>query len=352
MGIIISRFKKKLSTKEQLEKLQHEIEFLEDYKWSTLRSQKHVVGLLFVISGVVFTIVALLFYFYKFNQSTNLQEKVVYSVLLALFPLLVYGAKRGLQWYYVWDIDAQEEKLRAMKREKKKILEKVMETETYKVAKELLEKYDPSALKDKSETRHQVQRVQDSSYSLRNRGSNISARYSPNSTFSSPTPGVRSFQRTPMPGIPPMNISQQMRTPMLAAPRLPRPVFPQNRGVVEKLVDYVVGDGPSNRYALICFNCKSHNGMALKDEFEYLAFRCCYCFTFNPSRKERPFAPRLLPIDAGRPSLTPVVDEPESDSESKKNDTLNIEEVSHVSEIEPIDEDDSEESDTGDRVLM
>lgn len=33
----------------------------------------------------------------------------------------------------------------------------------------------------------------------------------------------------------------------------------------------MLGDGPKNRYALVCSECHSHNGMALKDEFEYLS---------------------------------------------------------------------------------
>uniref|UniRef100_A0A671PXQ7 Endoplasmic reticulum junction formation protein lunapark n=2 Tax=Sinocyclocheilus anshuiensis TaxID=1608454 RepID=A0A671PXQ7_9TELE len=47
------------------------------------------------------------------------------------------------------------------------------------------------------------------------------------------------------------------------------------------------------RYALICQQCLSHNGMALKEEFEYIAFRCAYCYFLNPARKTRPQAPRL-----------------------------------------------------------
>jgi hypothetical protein len=50
---------------------------------------------------------------------------------------------------------------------------------------------------------------------------------------------------------------------------LPRPVLSQHRTVIDRLVDYLVGDGPSNRYALICRQCEFHNGMALKEEFEY-----------------------------------------------------------------------------------
>lgn len=38
---------------------------------------------------------------------------------------------------------------------------------------------------------------------------------------------------------------------------------------MDRLVEYVVGDGPNNRYALICRQCDSHNGMSLKEEFEY-----------------------------------------------------------------------------------
>ena len=53
-------------------------------------------------------------------------------------------------------------------------------------------------------------------------------------------------------------------------PPLPRPVLPRDRGYMDRVVEYLVGDGPNNRYALICRQCQSHNGMALKEEFEYI----------------------------------------------------------------------------------
>jgi hypothetical protein len=40
---------------------------------------------------------------------------------------------------------------------------------------------------------------------------------------------------------------------------------------MDRLLEYLVGDGPQNRYALICVNCSSHNGMAMKEEFEYIS---------------------------------------------------------------------------------
>ena len=53
-------------------------------------------------------------------------------------------------------------------------------------------------------------------------------------------------------------------------PVLPRPVLPRERGTMDRILEYLVGDGPQNRYALICRCCHSHNGMALKEEFEYI----------------------------------------------------------------------------------
>jgi hypothetical protein len=54
---------------------------------------------------------------------------------------------------------------------------------------------------------------------------------------------------------------------------MPRPILQRDRSYLDKLVEYLVGDGPSNRYALICKECESHNGMALKEEFEYLGMK-------------------------------------------------------------------------------
>jgi len=96
-----------------------------------------------------------------------------------------------------------------------------------------------------------------------------------------PTPGSKiTMQQRSMYGAPP-------------GPPLPRQVLPRDRSYVDKIFESLVGDGPQNRYALICRYCQSHNGMALPEEFEYLGFRCCYCFHMNEPRKLRPNAPRL-----------------------------------------------------------
>jgi len=72
---------------------------------------------------------------------------------------------------------------------------------------------------------------------------------------------------------------------------LPRPIIAPNRTIFDKILDYIIGEGPNNRYydiinliylnkkcinffliryALICKSCHFHNGMALKEEFEFV----------------------------------------------------------------------------------
>merc|ERR1719318_722210 len=92
---------------------------------------------------------------------------------------------------------------------------------------------------------------------------------------------------------PPLVGTGGARAPSAPFPPLPRPILARDRGYLDKFVEFLVGDGPANRYALICRQCQSHNGMALREEFLFLAYRCCYCSCWNPARKQRPVAPRL-----------------------------------------------------------
>ena len=84
-----------------------------------------------------------------------------------------------------------------------------------------------------------------------------------------------------------------------------------------QMVEYLVGDGPNNRYALICSKCHSHNGMALRDEFEYLNFRCAYCYHLNPAKKKKP----MLEAVGGASSTHPTTGRERTGSTSTKEDS-------------------------------
>ena len=55
--------------------------------------------------------------------------------------------KKMVTWYYKCKISKNQDKLSTMQSEKKKILDEVTETETYKKAKEILLKFAPDQLR-------------------------------------------------------------------------------------------------------------------------------------------------------------------------------------------------------------
>ncbi|XP_074652279.1 endoplasmic reticulum junction formation protein lunapark-B-like [Tubulanus polymorphus] len=309
MGSIISRWRKKPTTVEQLESLEKEIKSYEKSRAQNLQSQKTIVGYLIVWSIVLYIIAALVFYFGYFP--TNWTERILHSLPLIIFPGLIWLLKRFLHWYFIQRTSRTDGKLRDLRTKKKDILEEVMEKEVYKKAKEILEKFDPEQFK-------KIEKPISTPLSDRLRtpglGSDVRHRTPGGSPPGSiPHTGTPRLPRPPVTNqrhiFPPSASmqqkngfpnSQQPGSPAAAlygppGPPLPRPIIPRDRTNVDRLVEYLVGDGPQNRYALICRQCLSHNGMALKEEFEYMSFRCCYCYTINPARKNRPHAPRLEP---------------------------------------------------------
>ena len=51
----------------------------------------------------------------------------------------------------------------------------------------------------------------------------------------------------------------------------------QNRMMITKLIQMIVGDGPDYLYALICPNCYHHNGFIDKDSRDTIKYTCKYC---------------------------------------------------------------------------
>ncbi|KAM9483356.1 endoplasmic reticulum junction formation protein lunapark-B isoform 2-T2 [Clarias gariepinus] len=330
MGAIISRWKAKPSTVDRLEDLDKEIKDLEEFRTKNQRMQKLWVGRLLFHSAALYLFTCFcVYYLYLPDEWIS---RLITALPLIAFPAVVWFARKLLIVLFSKRTERNNEKLEDLKAEKKKILEEVMETETYKNAKLILERFDPES-KSKVEaeaTPVRPQMTPKPGQELRHR----------HIAMATPGPVLRPLQpgatplppgATPLPpgatplrtapGGPPENVHgtpvsslvlgsgmetpPQMRrsmspySPVLGTgmhppgPPMARPILPRERSAVDRVIEYLVGDGPQNRYALICQQCFSHNGMALKEEFEYLAFRCAYCYVMNPARKTRPQAPRL-----------------------------------------------------------
>ncbi|XP_011165464.1 endoplasmic reticulum junction formation protein lunapark-A isoform X1 [Solenopsis invicta] len=308
MGIILSRFQKKKTTIEILESLDTQIKDIQQYGQTTEQRHKKIVGTIIIYGVILYIMIAFIFYFCFFPAS--LYDQIFYITPLLFFPILILLTKKMVSWYYNRKITHNQEKLSTIMAEKKKILNEVTETETYKKAKEILLKFAPDELTMSPLTPKLTYRMSLPSETPRRPApqavisplpSELRRRIVPiqNQPQSAQTGVPTSGQTTPVtrPINQPSNTPFQSRVinPATIGFRspLPRPVLPQQRTVIDRLVDYLVGDGPANRYALICRQCESHNGMALKEEFEYFAYRCCYCGFWNPARKQKPSAPKL-----------------------------------------------------------
>ncbi|XP_040913948.1 endoplasmic reticulum junction formation protein lunapark-A isoform X2 [Toxotes jaculatrix] len=315
MGAVVSRWKAKPSTVEILEGIDKDIQILEEYSEKYQRQLKIWVGRLLLYSSLLYLVTCIVVYFWYLPE--QLMGRLVLSLPFVIFPLLVWLLRKLLIIIFSRRTERNNEKLEDLKAQKKKILEEVMETETYKNAKMILERFDPDSKKkiELESTPVAPQMTPKPGQELRQRNvvpktppvvvnpaSSATARPP---LASGPTYPGRSSHSAPG-GPPERSLSaiaaQQslMRKPVTpgtpvpgVGPPLARPVLPRERGAMDRVIEYLVGDGPQNRYALVCQQCLSHNGMALKEEFEYIAFRCAYCYFLNPARKTRPQAPRL-----------------------------------------------------------
>lgn len=134
-----------------------------------------------------------------------------------------------------------------------------------------------------------------------------------------PLPSGMRGQAQVQPPLPPQHAA--------SAPGFPRPPLaptmaaPLQRTWLDRMADAVLGAdpssaalGPEQKYALICSQCKRHNGLAAREEFDEVQYICPSCGTFNtrrpssvpvsspwatPSRAQHPQAP-VSPAPAQR----------------------------------------------------
>ncbi|XP_077304190.1 endoplasmic reticulum junction formation protein lunapark isoform X2 [Lithobates pipiens] len=320
MGALLSRWKAKPSTVEVLEKMEKEIQSLEEFQDKNQKLRKIWVGRLLLYSTILYLATCIVVY--NWHLPDGLPARFLVLIPFLLVPALIWGARTMLIVWFARRTERNNDSLDELKTQKKKILEEVMEKETYKTAKQILERFDPDSKKSKeleipsaaaspNTTPRQGQDLRQRTAAQRNLS--VSTPVNPNQGspqvpgLLAATPGLQ--RDTSAPGGPPERTVQSglqstlvQRRPAIhpPGPSLVRPILPRERSAMDRVIEYLVGDGPQNRYALICQQCFSHNGMALKEEFEYVAFRCAYCYFLNPARKTRPQAPRLQELSLER----------------------------------------------------
>lgn len=323
MGLILSRFYDKPTTRDTLEKIEQEIQNIEERRWDKTKREQFIVQILsFIPVTILIANICVIIY----PSESSWRDRLILSIPIVILNLGLVLCRKIVQWYSHWSIDNEEARLRKLRKQKKKILEMVCETESYRVATELLEKYDPKQLRRREnpadrptspinasltkftaspirspQQQHQFQNQQQHQHQNQ-------------SLIQSPPPFLsQSFNVPTQPTVPaappPTPVSKPVQTvqsnlsisrPKIAASsvqgRPVRPILSKDRSFLEKMVDWVVADGPENRFALICRFCYGHNGMSLAEEYETINFRCCYCYNLNTAaNKSRQVHDQLQP---------------------------------------------------------
>jgi len=183
----------------------------------------------------------------------------------------IFLLKNLVAYYFQRKVNSNAEELAELRTEKRELLDQVKTKETYKDAVEILQRFG---------------NVNDRSFSTPSRQSSASPPENTSkvmvNTSTNMTPSLGGNFKTPMATrqLVHRNIMQQRmnaQTPQMdpnrtiAIPssfavirgmkRTPYPIIDNSqKSVVDKMVDYLIGDGPANRFAMICQQCFKHNG--------------------------------------------------------------------------------------------
>uniref|UniRef100_A0A1L8D973 Endoplasmic reticulum junction formation protein lunapark n=1 Tax=Nyssomyia neivai TaxID=330878 RepID=A0A1L8D973_9DIPT len=342
MGIVISKLRKKESSFQQLEKLEKKISEIENYSIETQKRQKRLVGNFIVGSLGVFIVCFGVFYFFFFPETWT--DRILFSWPLLCFPIVIFTVRWMLNWYYDRKLNKKSDELFSLRDKKRQTLENVMNNEPYKAALQILDRFSeksatqsinvssaltPIAIPNSTDKR--VMARQSLTPQVRNVNYVSPYRHQAGSMGNMGTTPLRTPAQTPNT---PKTATRSATTARQSGRPLPFPLIDwRERNVMERMVDYLVGDGPSSRYAMICKSCFKHNGMALQEEFEYSNFVCAYCNQMNPARKLRPTLGNLEK-NGGSPGVRTKVainekksdpedspSNPSTESESEENQT-------------------------------
>ncbi|KAK9671705.1 hypothetical protein RND81_12G049000 [Saponaria officinalis] len=74
-----------------------------------------------------------------------------------------------------------------------------------------------------------------------------------------------------------------------------------NTGWLSRIAALLVGEDPTQCYALICGNCHMHNGLASKEDFPYVTYICPHCHALNGPRIRQDHASGTSSPNTGPP---------------------------------------------------
>ncbi|XP_044531431.1 endoplasmic reticulum junction formation protein lunapark-like [Gracilinanus agilis] len=147
MGGLFSLWRAKPSAVEVLENIDKEIQALEEFREKNQRLQKLWVGRLIPYSSILYLFTCLVVYSWYLPEEFT--ARLTMTLPFFAFLLIIWTIRTVLIFFFSKRRERNNEALDDLKSQKKKVLEEVMEKETYKTAKLILERFDPDSRKAK-----------------------------------------------------------------------------------------------------------------------------------------------------------------------------------------------------------
>lgn len=156
-------------------------------------------------------------------------------------------------------------KLNVLRAKKLELLDKVKNKETYQKALEILQRFGDNTIADQSfatPTKHL------SSSPINSSNKKLKISKSTNMTpVSAKTPllnidsSINTFHQQLKTQHNPTNQNRPIVAAVYSAPmkQTPYPIIVQ-KTIIDKMLDYLISDGPAKRFAMICHKCFKHNG--------------------------------------------------------------------------------------------
>ena len=289
MGAVFSRLRSPVD--DNYEKILSEID--EDIRGAEVRlreiriRERSALIIWIVYSMLVYVayVVGYWYFVYMSNEEDGWDFMKIAPVFTGPF-LIVIGYRFLALWYKRKETN-ETTQLEHLKAKQKLKVEELKKKTGYYTTKTLLERYDSS----KGQVNQQNVPVQSIQNAPVRPGQPINPNIRQRNVPNSQVPGVNGINgdlrsNGTLGGEPRGDNAPRPISCDQNSPNSSNPITPIQKRWYDKLVDVIVGDD-EQKYALICQNCYTWNGLAYPADFEDVQYYCKKCDHFNPSRRSQ-----------------------------------------------------------------
>nr|GLL17510.1 uncharacterized protein At2g24330-like [Ipomoea trifida] len=265
-------------------------------RWRRMSRHLIILSVFFEVIAVAYAIIT------TRSRHLNWKMRALHVLPMFLLPGLSFITYSALGSFTRICDNKDQKNLEKLRAERKAKIDELKEKTNYYITQQLIQRYDtdPAAkaaaatvlasklgadtglkvyVGDETKQNAPVGKSSDvevvQSTGLRNRKQVPSRTVSSGSTVVD-NPEEKMLHQTPLEG---SDMSQHH--PLVVEHHNPIGPNSQNGGWVSRIAALLVGEDPTQSYALICGNCRMHNGLARKEDYPYITYYCPHCHALN-----------------------------------------------------------------------